>query len=551
MKHAWTLSAACKSAVHALLAVVCLIQAGCVSVKPAPVTAPPQAPMAQRPPEEQLPALVISEIESQKQPERLYSFSIRDADVREVLMAIAKQTSTNIVVDPRVKGTVTIDLKNVTLTEALDTLTDLLGLSYAVRQNIVRVYEPVAETRIFSLQYVNLKRTASSSTSAQIGAGGTAGGIFPGTTGGAPAGTGVVGAGSTGVTGAGGGTGGQTSMSTQTDTDLWKDVEAGVGKLLSPVGKLIVDKQGSNLLVTDFPKFLDRIGNYLERVEGSVQRQVLIEARIVEVSLTGKFQFGIDWGAIATAAALKGTTKLSPISPTRILSQKLAPSEGAFQIGVTSSDFQALLSVLSTQGEVNVLSSPKLTTLNNQTAVLRAATDEVFFETRVVFIPGTAAGTSVPTNEVTPRTVTIGVVLTVTPQISADGSVVLHVHPTVTDSNRKAKFTQIPAGDTPGFTIEVPVVDVREADMVVRAREGQMVVIGGLIQERRSDDESKVPLLGDLPGIGRLFRSTTQDRKKTELVVLLIPTVMVGKKIDEVAAKAIDKVNQIKGASPW
>ncbi len=544
MKHAWTLSAACKSAVRALLAVVWLIQAGCVSVKPAPVTAPPQAPIAQRQPEEQLPALVISEIESQKQPERLYSFSIRDADVREVLMAIAKQTSTNIVVDPRVKGTVTIDLKNVTLTEALDTLTDLLGLNYAVRQNIVRVYEPVPETRIFSLQYVNVKRSGFSSATAQIGAGGTSGVGTPTTTV-APVGGGGTGGG----TGFGGSPAGQTNLSTTTDTDLWKDVETGVGKLLSPVGKLVVDKQGGNILVTDFPKFLDRIGNYLEKVEGSVQRQVLIEARIVEVALTGKFQFGIDWGAIVRAGALKGMTTIPSIATGRIVGQNLAPDKGSFQIGVTSNDFSALLNVLSTQGEVNVLSSPKLTTLNNQTAVIRSATDQVFFETHSITAPPVAGGIAAPfvITDVTPRTVTIGVVLTVTPQISADGSVILHVRPTVTDSTDTAKF---PAGSLKP-DIEVPIVDVREADMVVRAREGQVVVIGGLIQEKRSNNESKVPLLGDLPGIGRLFRSTNQERKKTELVVLLTSTVMVGQKIDEVTAKAIDKVNQIKGASPW
>ena len=540
MKHACALSAACKSAVRALLAALLLIQAGCIWVKPAPVTATVQPPAArpEKPPEEQLPALVISEIESQKQPERLYSFSIRDADVREVLMAIAKQTSTNIVVDPRVKGTVTIDLKNVTLTEALDTLTDLLGLSYAVRQNIVRVYEPVPETRIFSLQYVNLKRTAFSSSTAQIGAGGTAGVGAPGGTA-APVGGGGTGGGA----GFGGSPAGQTAVATTTDTDLWKDIDAGVGKLLSPAGKMVVDKQGGNILVTDFPKFLDRIGNYLERIEGSAQRQVLIEARIVEVSLAGKFQFGIDWSAVVRAGILKGVTT---IAPTKMIAQKLspAPADSSFQIGVTNTDFAGLLSVLSTQGEVNVLSSPKLATLNNQTAVIRAATDQVFFETRVVFIPGTAAGTLVPTNEVTPRTITIGVVLTVTPQIASDGSIILHVRPTVTDSNKREKFPGPPE-------ITVPIVDVREADMVVRAREGQVVVIGGLIQERRTDDESKVPLLGDLPGIGRLFRSTSQERKKTELVVLLTSTVMVGKKVDEVAAKAIDKVNQIKGASPW
>lgn len=468
---------------------------------------------------EALPELIVTEIEGKREPERLYSLSLRGADIREILMALAKQTTFNIVVDPKVRGTVTVDLKDMTLTEVLDTLTDLLDLTYRIKQNIIRVSEPVPETRIFSLEYVNLKRTGSSSTSAQIGA--SRGGVSAG---GQPS----------------AGASGEARVTTTTDTDLWKDIEAGVGKLLSPAGKMIVDKQSGNILVTDFAKVLDQVARYLESIEGSVQRQVLIEARIIEVTLTGEYRFGLDWGAIARAGALRGA---AAISPRMIVGQRLAPSSGQFQIGVTSTDFDTLLSVLSKQGEVNVLSAPKLTTLNNQTAVIRSATDEVFFETRVVTIP--TGNTVVQTSEVTPRTVTIGVVLAVTPQISSDGTVILHIRPTVTDSARRETFRQA------GTEITVPVVDVREADVIARAKEGQVVVIGGLIQERKSDDESKVPLLGDLPGIGRLFRSTNQERKKTELVVLLSPTVLVGKKVDEVTSRELESLNKTKGRSPW
>lgn len=504
---------------------------GCAPIKAPPsavATTPRISPArSERPPEEKLPGLIVTEIEGKREPERLFSFSLRDADIREVFMAIAKQTTFNIVVDPKVKGTVTVDLKNVTLTEALDTLTDLLELTYTIKQSIVRVFEPVPEARIFSLQYVNLKRSGSSSISASIG---TSGGITPGTT-----------ATTAGTTGAVGGTTGSTTVTTSTVTDLWTDVEAGLAKILSPKGKMVVDKQSGNIFVTDFPKILDRIANFLESVEGSVQRQVLIEARIVEVTLTGEYRFGLDWGAIAQAGALRGA---STISPTRILGQRLSPAAGDFQIGVVSTDFRALLDIISRQGELNVISSPKLATLNNQTAVIRAGTDEVFFETRVQeFRPTTGLGGQVETTRtVTPRTVTIGVVLGITPQIAPDGNVVLHIRPTVTEKRGDAKS---PIGDT------FPVLDVREADMVVRAREGQVVVIGGLMQEKRSDSDGKVPLLGDLPGIGRLFRSTTQEARKTELVVLLSATVMVGKKIDDIASREMERLNKLKGRSPW
>jgi MSHA type pilus biogenesis protein MshL len=499
------------------MAVVFVAQTGCAPVR-APgreVSPPPQAVpgRAEKVSEEKLPGLIITEIETKREPERLYGFSLRDADIREVFMAISKHANFNVVADPDVQGKVTVDLKNVTLTEALDTLSDLLDLTYAVKQNVIRVSKPKPETRVFALQYVNLKRSGTSSTSAQVGA-------------------------------AGGRAGGQSTVTTTTETDLWKDIDAGVAKLLSPTGKMLVDRQSGNIVVTDFPRFLDQIGDFLEKIEGSVQRQVLIEARIIEVTLTGEYRFGLDWGAIARAGALRGATG---VSPNRIIGQKLAPSESTFQVGVTNTDFAALLSVLSKQGEINVLSSPKLATLNNQTAVIRSATDEVFFERRSVTT--TVAGALQQTTEVTPRTITVGVVLAVTPQIAADGNVVLHVRPTVTEKSRDVTFEEAGSAGVTKFT--APVLDVREADMIVRAREGQVVVIGGLMQEKKSDDESKVPILGDLPGVGRLFRATTQQRKKTELVVLLSPTVLVGKKVDEVTSREMERLKKLKGRSPW
>jgi len=341
-----------------------------------------------------------------------------------------------------------------------------------------------------------------------------------------------------------GGGGGQTTITTSSETDLWGSLETGVTQLLSPDGKLVMDKQGGNILVTDFPRSLDRIAAFLEVVEGSVQRQVLIEARLIEVTLTGEFRFGIDWSAVARAGALAGAT-----SSGLIFSQVLAPANTTeFQIGVTSSDFNALVNILSSQGEVNVLSSPRLATLNNQTAVLRSATDDVFFVTETERVPGTSGGFNSFTT-VTPRTVTVGVVLSITPQISSDGSVILHVRPTVSRSDSTADITVGEADNR--TTISVPILDVREADVIVRAEEGQVVVIGGLIDERQTDDEKKVPLLGDLPGIGRLFRQTTQKRDKTELVVLLRPTVLVGKRADQISARDLARLKKLRGASPW
>ena len=516
MKGENALGAGWVSVLGGLIAAGLLTQMGCAPVKAPPraVLTPPKAvpARAEKSRKKSLPGLIVTEVEGKREPQRLYSFSLRDADIREVLLAISKQTSFNVVVDPDVQGSVTVDLKNVTLSDALDTLTDLLNLSYKVKRNLIRVSIPKLETRIFSLQYVNLIRTGTSSTSAQIGAGGDE---------------------------IAGGATGSSTVSTTTSNDLWTDIETGLGELISPEGQVVVEKQSGNILVTDLPKVLDRVASFLEAIEGSVQRQVLIEARIVEVILTGDYRFGIDWGAIAKAGALKGA---SIFSPGKIFGQDLVPDVvGGFQIGVSSTDFATLLSVLDKQGEVNVLSSPRLATLNNQTAVIRSATDEVFFETRIEETV-LAGGGIRETRTSTARTVTIGVVLSITPQIGPDGSVTLHVRPTVTEKTGEATS---PEGNT------FPILDVREADMVVRAREGQVIVIGGLMQERKSDDESKIPFLGDLPGIGRLFRSTAQESKKSELLILLRTTVLVGKKVDDIAARELDRLKRVRGSSPW
>jgi MSHA biogenesis protein MshL len=480
----------CSSLVGGLIAVGLLTLLGCAPAKaPAPtdltppkttLTPPKTSPArAEKPSKKALPGLIITEIERKREPERLYSFSVRDADIHEVLLAISKQTSFNIVADPDVQGSVTVDLKSVTLSEALDTLTNLLNLTYRVKRNMIRVSIPKPETRIFSLQYVNLKRTGSSVTSAQIGVAG--GGI------GTRSGTGAVRAEESG----------RSTVTTSNETDLWEDIENGVENLLSPEGVVVIDRQSGNILVTDFPKFLDRIAILLESVEGSVHRQVLINATILEVDLKGKYRFGIDWSAIARAGALQRNAFEG-----KIFSQSLATAEATdFQIGVTSTDFESLLNILSTQGEVNVLSSPKLATLNNQTAVLRSATDDVFFIVETERVPIQGGGfDSIRT--VTPRTVTVGVVLAITPQIASDGSVTLHVRPTVSRSTEDATISVSGEGDQK-TQISVPIIDIREVDVVVRAREDQVVVIGGLMQDTKSDDEVK----------------------KTELVVLLRTTV--------------------------
>ncbi|MCI0545295.1 MAG: secretin and TonB N-terminal domain-containing protein, partial [Actinobacteria bacterium] len=353
--------------------------------------------------------------EKRKLEERLLSFSVKGIDVKEVLRGLAEASELNIVFDPDISGSVTIDLKDVTLADALELVLGPLGLEYRRERNVIRVRKPQLETRIFTLDYVNLTRggtsTMSVSASASATGGVTTGGTTGTTTGPAP----VVG---------GGLAGGSISVdSRQRETEFLKDIADDLKPLLSPQGRLAVNKQSGTVAVTDFPANLRQVAAFLEKVTGTILRQVLINAQVLEVALSDSFRFGIDWTVVAEILASQGTVTAL---------QRLSPNTGLFQIGVTGSDYSVVIDTISTQGEVNVLSNPRVTALNNQKAVIRVARDDVFFVTQVSVVE--QGGQLIErTTQTIPQVVSIGVTLDVTPQIASDGTVTMHIHPIVTD----------------------------------------------------------------------------------------------------------------------
>jgi len=462
--------------------------------------------------------LLVTQVEEKRKlEERLLSFSVKGVDVKEVLQGLAQASELNIVFDPDISGPVTVDLKDVMLGDALEMILSPLGLEYRREKNVVRVKKPALETRIFSLDYVNLTRSGSSSMSVSASAAAT-GGITTG--------------GTTGTTGAtsGGLTGGSVSVdSRQQESDLFKDLANDLKPLLSPQGRLAVNKQSGTVAVTDFPANLRQVAAFLERVTGTIQRQVVINAKVVEVTLSDSFLFGIDWTGVAEILGSQGT-----------FLQRLSPNTGLFQIGVAGSDFSAVLDAISTQGEVNVLSNPKVTALNNQKAVIRVARDDVFFRTQVRIVQD-AGQTIERITETIPQVVSIGVTLDVTPQIGSDGTVTMHIHPIVTD---KLGDAVAPTGET------APIVSIRETDTLVRVVDGETVIIGGLMEDKQDDRASKVPVLGDIPLLGGLFRRTEKTGRKSELVILLSPTILMGGRVQQTAAEGLERVEGMKQGIP-
>ncbi len=491
---------------------------GCATPEPARPRRLTRVEAPAKPPD--LEELLVTQVEEKRKlEERLLSFSVKGIDVREVLRGLAQASELNIVFDPDISGSVTIDLKDVTLADALELILGPLGLEYRRERNVIRVRKPQLETRIFSLDYVNLMRSGTSTMSVSASAAATGGVSIGGTTGPTP----VVG---------GGLAGGSVSVdSKQREIEFYKDIADDLKPLLSPQGRLAVNKQSGTVAVTDFPANLRQVAAFLEKVTGTILRQVLINAQVLEVALSDSFRFGIDWTVVAEILASQGT--LTAL-------QRLSPNTGLFQIGVTGSDYSVVIDTISTQGEVNVLSNPRVTALNNQKAVIRVARDDVFFVTQVSIVE--QGGQLIErTTQTIPQVVSIGVTLDVTPQIASDGTVTMHIHPIVTD---KLGDAVSPTGET------APIVSIRETDTLVRVADGQTVIIGGLMEDKDDDRVEKVPVIGDIPYLGGLFRKTTKTGRKSELVILLTPTVLVGDRVQQTATDAIEKAEGLKQGIP-
>ncbi|WP_276680376.1 pilus (MSHA type) biogenesis protein MshL, partial [Thalassolituus oleivorans] len=256
----------------------------------------------------------------------------------------------------------------------------------------------------------------------------------------------------------------------------------------------------------------------LEQTELSVQKQVLIEAKIIEVTLSDGYQAGINW---STIAAQTGNNDVwASQSSVALANPDLIG--GIFSLNVDVGDFTGALSLLETQGDVEVLSSPRIATVNNQKAVIKVGSDE-FFVTDVSSTNTTTTTGTTETPDIGLTPFFSGIALDVTPQIGDDGEVTLHVHPKVTEVKEKVKKIELNSDE---YNLPLAYSTVRETDSIIRARSGQIVVIGGLMQNKTSETVAKVPFFGDLPLIGGLFRQKRQETVQSELVILIQPRII-------------------------
>ena len=474
-----------------------------------------------------LPPLEITVPEGRATPlEPRFDLAVSNAPARQVFMGIVEGTPYDMVLQPEVGGSVTLNLKNVTVPEALNALREAYGYEYRRDGNRFFILSRSMQTRIFSVNYLNLQRRGKSDTRVKSGELGNR------TSGGA-GGSGSSNAGLSNI-----------EVETHSQSDFWKDLSETLRALIGAGGerRVIVNPQAGIVVIRAMPDELRMVENYLGATHANVNRQVVLEAKIIEVALNDRFQTGINWSKVSGNAtfsqiggggsALSGsgvseiagnTANINPAGGANVLGSTTSAFGGIFTAAVRAGDFTAFVELLQTQGEVQVLSSPRVSTLNNQKAVIKVGGDD-FFVTGVTGTPTTTTtGVTSQTSTVELTSFFSGIALDVTPQIDEANNIVLHIHPSVSTVTERTKtFT----ANAQAFSLPLASSAIQESDNVVRAQSSQIVVIGGLMKEASTDDNASVPLLGDIPILGNLFKHRKVTRVKRELVILLKPTIV-------------------------
>lgn len=500
-----------------------------------------------------------------------FDLVVNGAPVRDVFLSLVTDTRYSMMVHPSVEGQLSVTLKGVTLREALESIRDVYGYDFKIDGRRITVFPPTMQTRIFTINYLFNQRQGHSEVRVSSGSApaamnnsnnGTTAGAAPGM----PAAT-VAQPDSS-------------QISTTTHSDFWKETADALRALIGKEGgrAVIASPQSGTIAVRAMPEELRHVESFLKSSRASVERQVMLEAKIVEVELSEGFQSGVDWSVLRKNGAV-GQTSVSPSLPNGVntiinplvsnsarlpvLSTNTAATQlgdlisvpasgsGAFGLALSRGGFQALLSFMETHGDVQILSSPRVATLNNQKAVLKVGTDDYF----VTGITGgnnnsntnnngnNNNGVTLPTLTLTPFF--SGIALDVTPQIDEGDMITLHIHPSVTAVNEKVK--QVDLGTVGNYRLPLASSSVNQTDTVVRIPDGHIVAIGGLMQMESSRRGSGLPGASENIITSTLFGNRANVARKRELVVLIKPTIIRNnddwERVNEQAAQALDAMD--------
>ncbi len=434
-------------------------------------------------------------------PSTLFSFRAEGVPIKQALALFAHANALNVVPDLDVEGEVTVDFTDLPLDLAMSALLEANGYYFTQQGRLIRVRN--RESRLFQIDYIHTTRAGIGSNAVQISSGG--------------------GGGSSG--GSGGGSSSEGSSMTVTNTatiNFWGDLGDQLKSLISDKGSYTINSLAGTVLVRDNHRNVETIGDFIQSVTASVVRQIDLEVEIYEIALSDSTQLGINWQRIedsfdTTFSTLPGTLGLN--TPSGIIIQNpvfgTPPPATGIRVALQRNHTTAVLDALRQQGNLKVVSKPRLRTLNNQPAVVRVGQDIPIFLRQVTQQAGTP-----PTITVTEtvQTMTVGTVLSITPQISGDGLITLDVTPAV---SRLVRTDISASGDT-----SAPVIDIRQASSIVRLRDGDTIVMGGLVQDSSSTTRRKIPLLGDIPVLGKAFQGKYDTTERTELIFFLTPRII-------------------------
>ncbi|MBF0321508.1 MAG: secretin N-terminal domain-containing protein [Magnetococcales bacterium] len=552
-----------------------------------------QTQPAQATPSELQTAQPIPAKEADVEPEQVFDIQVSEAPVRSVLEGLVAGTPYSLVIDPKVEGNLSLNLKQVTVKETVNIICRMHNFDC---QNLRRGFVILPKqmtTKTFRVHYPDMSRNGSSSL--RVASGQTQGGsassssssssqtsaqqqstvgtqldthfhsdfwqeltdVVCATLGLSQSGSGASSSGQSGGSGASSGQGSGSGSSPSASSSASSTTGGTGGSRLACSGtggdglerSIGVSRQTGLVTARALPSELQRLEKILGIMQSTLERQVVLEAKVVEVQLNSGSQSGINWASLVRLGSNKGMTigqtgggtllnplnrpsDLYSISGTLPIGQYpqgsvSATANGVLQVpysafggviglGIQLHDFQGFLELLESQGKVHVLSSPRISTLNSQKAVIKVGTDD-FYVTNVVQTAATT--TSGSSTNFTISQFFSGVALDVVPRIGEDGTITMHIHPSIYRVTGKPT----PLG---GQTFSLASNSTRESDSVVRARNGEIVVIGGLMTEEFQQDHGQVPILGDLPLLGNLFKQARDQKTKTELVILIKPTLV-------------------------
>ncbi len=459
-----------------------------------------------------LPPLALGMPNTIEPEERHFNVIANDMPAKNFFLGLVSGTRHNMMIGPDVTGNITLNLRNVTIQQALKAARDLYGFQYKKTDMGYEILPRRMMTQIFNINYLNINRTGQSQTqlvstditSQNSGSNGSSSSYNPSTA---------------NATGQSGTTQGSNStVVTKEQNDFWPNLAVTLKTLVGDKDGswVIVNPQASVVMVHAYPKQLHQVRNYLRTIQSNLQRQVIIDAKILEIKLNDNYQAGVNWKILG--AVQNGVNGLST-------SFQGGGQMFSLSLNKPTNGFNSVINLLAQQGNIQVLSSPRISTINNQEAVIKVGGDQ-FFVTGYTSNVTPTSSTNTISQSVALNPFFSGITLDVTPQISKSGGVTLYIHPSISEVKDQTKTIQL--GSAGGGTLTLPLAlsTISESDDVVHAENGQIVVIGGLMQNDTEETIAGTPGVSKIPVVGTLARNTNQTLAKTELVILLRPIVV-------------------------